>query len=380
MLGIQCALPTFWLQSWVNRPLSAKEAQQLQSIGALGGHLAAALPLLAHELEDSALQLSVLHPDQASVFSSGPRNSDAITRYIQETADCAGGWPASFRLLLTPGEEQRLMGTRRAARGIPAWRRRGHCALVEVPECPVVSSAVEGHEAALAALVGTPPSRSSELSELPAYPLASKLNDPAALLLEKEMHEELKASCDAHHSLNSATEVASRTRECITELEVSGWAEVAASVKSQSCAAVQPFNGQSKMKTALIHTLLLLSQGKVTSQRTEVQDYLLQHISNVPADVGCHGAAFRLRRISGSAPAVAPLDLLYLTLRPEVLGELNPFLTEASHARLLHGVGVWLQLCVLEDRLGRVSAFAGAGKAFLPALVQVRVARSSCAG
>lgn len=110
----------------------------------------------------------------------------------------------------------------------------------------------------------------------------------------------------------------------------------------------------------------------MTSQRAEVEGYLLQHISSVPDRVGCHGASFRLRRISGSAPNVAPFDLLYLTLRPAVIGELNPFLTEASHARLLHGVCVWLQLCVLEDRLTRVSAFAAAGKDLLPTLVQVR--------
>lgn len=202
-----------WLQSWVNRPVTADEAKQLHSIGGLGGHLAAALPLLAQELEDSSLQLSVLHPDHASMLS-GPRSADAITRYIQETGDCAGGWPASFRLLLTPGEEQRLMGTWRAARSMPAWRRRRHCQLVEVPECPVASSAVEGHEAALAGLVVTPLPRSAAL---PAYPLAP---GQAALPLEQEMHQELKTSWDCYHSIDPATEVAPHTLESIVELKV----------------------------------------------------------------------------------------------------------------------------------------------------------------
>ena len=80
----------------------------------------------------------------------------------------------------------------------------------------------------------------------------------------------------------------------------------------------------------------------------------------MPAASGPPATAFRLLRTSAVAPTVAPLDLLSATLQPRLLQEFNPFLAPAALARLQRGLLVWLQLCVLEDRLERLLALAQA--------------------
>ena len=49
----------------------------------------------------------------------------------------------------------------------------------------------------------------------------------------------------------------------------------------------------------------------------------------------------------------------------------NPFLSDDAVAVLHGGVSVWLQLCVLEDRLERLGALARLGDEFEPTLTKV---------
>jgi hypothetical protein len=63
-----------------------------------------------------------------------------------------------------------------------------------------------------------------------------------------------------------------------------------------------------------------------------------------------------------AAPAAAPLDLLHAATQPQLLLDLNPFLDPAACARLHRGLLLWLQLCVLQDRLGRLVALAEAAE------------------
>ncbi|KAG2494612.1 hypothetical protein HYH03_007377 [Edaphochlamys debaryana] len=111
-------------------------------------------------------------------------------------------------------------------------------------------------------------------------------------------------------------------------------------------------------------------KAEVSERRAAAEAFLLRHTSAVPEDVGCHGAAFRLLRLSGAAPSAGPLDLLVAAWRPEVLRQYNPFLSEGAVAGLREGVLTWLALCVLEDRLGRLEALAKAGEEYKVQLVQ----------
>ncbi len=85
-----------------------------------------------------------------------------------------------------------------------------------------------------------------------------------------------------------------------------------------------------------------------------------------------HGACFRLMRLCGAAPQVSLTDLARAALLPpDSLSSFNPFLSAASCARLKGACLIWMQLCVLEDRLRRVRRLAHAGPESLPLLLQV---------
>lgn len=99
--------------------------------------------------------------------------------------------------------------------------------------------------------------------------------------------------------------------------------------------------------------------------------YLLQHVTDIPHDVGCHGTSFRLLRLANAAPTCSLLDLARIALDPDLLKEMNPFLKAVPREQLHDGVIVWLQLCVLEDRLTRLIGLAEHGEEQLPVLIQV---------
>ncbi len=204
-------------QCWVNRPLNDDEVQQLHTIGALGGHLAAALPLLAHELHLSSLQLHHLYPDKEERLVP-TLEEDACTRYLLQAASGTGGWGPNPGQQLTQGELQRVMHMRLPAQPVPMWRRLGQCPLVELPPCPIKGSVVKEHEARLAALVV--PGRAQGPQSRAPYPLSSASGGKAATPLGQEMHDELSSSWDENQGLSVATNVVPDTRAGISEVQV----------------------------------------------------------------------------------------------------------------------------------------------------------------
>jgi hypothetical protein len=117
---------------------------------------------------------------------------------------------------------------------------------------------------------------------------------------------------------------------------------------------------------------LCLMQAEVSSKRQLLQQHLLHHLSHIPTSTGPPAASFRLLQLSGAAPAAALLDLLPCAWQPQLLLQFNPFLSAAAVARLHRAVLVWLQLCVLEDKLGRLQQLLLAGPDGVAALIQVR--------
>lgn len=103
-----------------------------------------------------------------------------------------------------------------------------------------------------------------------------------------------------------------------------------------------------------------------------MQAHLLESVACIPAHVGAHGAQFRTLRASGAAPVAGLHDLMAMADKPWLLQQFNPFLSAASHTNLQEGILVWLQLCVLEDRLGRLHMLLRGGADYLPMLIQVR--------
>jgi hypothetical protein len=116
-------------------------------------------------------------------------------------------------------------------------------------------------------------------------------------------------------------------------------------------------------------------QADVSFKRQLLQQHLLHHLSHIPASTGPPAASFRLLQLSGAAPAATLLDLLPCAWQPQLLLlQFNPFLSAAAAARLHQALLVWLQLCVLEDKLVRLQQLLLAGPDSVTALIQVRCA------
>jgi hypothetical protein len=117
-------------------------------------------------------------------------------------------------------------------------------------------------------------------------------------------------------------------------------------------------------------------QGEVRGHRQQVETYLSAHLGTVPKSVGLPGTGLRLLQAAAAAPLHGPLDLVRLALQPLAASSLNPFLSAESAARLQQAARLWLQLCVLEDRLGRLVGLA-ADPSATSHLIQVRCSVSS---
>lgn len=224
----------------VNRPLSPAELRQLQSVALLGGHMAAGLRLLVHELQASASQLNSLHfPDGAPGHAQPPAlQDDWATCYLQEKQQALSSGHANPRLLLSPLEEERALGYRLGVPtpAPPVWKRLRLFQPVHVPGCPVPADAVFRTERALEDLVvlaaGAPKAGtageqaagqfgSAAEEALPPYPLrlaAGHSGDP--MPLELEMHAELEESWREHHRCRAPTAVTIDAEEQIWQAQV----------------------------------------------------------------------------------------------------------------------------------------------------------------
>jgi hypothetical protein len=113
-------------------------------------------------------------------------------------------------------------------------------------------------------------------------------------------------------------------------------------------------------------------QDNVQQRRKEAETYLLQHIGCIPEAVGLPGTAFRLLLTANTQPTASTRDLMAMAWGPATqLRAFNPFLSEGVCKQLQQGILIWLQLCVLEDKLGRVQKLQDAGEQYTQLLTRV---------
>ncbi|GLC35571.1 thioredoxin-disulfide reductase [Pleodorina starrii] len=317
-------------QCWTDRPLGGgsdgSALAQLRSVGDLGGHLVPALRLMAREVEASTSQIRHLHEatataaamqldGAATVADAVVADADAGMSYLQERGAVLspGGWGPNPRGLLTANEERRTLGGAAAA----ASRQ------------PPPSWRRQRHYKAI------------EVGE--ALPVSGrylrKVEERLSGLVVKtlSMHRELAGSWAEHHA----------------QLAVEDY-------------GLEPHTEQEIRRI----------KAEVTQRRAASEEYVFRHWSRVPEDVGCHSISFRMLRAAGLVPAPAHTDLLRVAWQGEVaLLQLNPFLSAGAVQRLREGVLVWLQLCVLEDRLTRLGRLVGAGEEYRIALIRELLVR-----
>lgn len=106
--------------------------------------------------------------------------------------------------------------------------------------------------------------------------------------------------------------------------------------------------------------------------RSSLESYLLNHCNNIPIDTGFDGNAMRLLKVSDITPTMGRGDILRLAVDTTLLNVSNPFFTDASVEHVQAASRLWLQLCVLEDRIERLEQFSNPGHEQEEDLIQVK--------
>eukprot|EP00966_Prymnesium_polylepis_P105349 2439633-Prymnesium_polylepis.1 len=104
---------------------------------------------------------------------------------------------------------------------------------------------------------------------------------------------------------------------------------------------------------------LLMQHGLIQALRDRVERDVLVCIDRIPASAGWHAPAFVMRRAANLVPRVTLRDLARAAWEPEMLRQFNPFLSNAALMKMIHpAILEWLELCVLEDKLTRMTLIA----------------------
>jgi hypothetical protein len=78
----------------------------------------------------------------------------------------------------------------------------------------------------------------------------------------------------------------------------------------------------------------------------------------MPNNAGLHVASLRLRQIANAIPKASASDVVKLAICPELAQSMfNPCLRRTGLGFLRDAVSMWLQLCVLSDKLDRLIAY-----------------------
>lgn len=200
--------------------------------------------------------------------------------------------------------------------------------LAASPPHDVADAWVPRAEARLGKLVVQ--SAAPSAADAPPFPLPRASSSQ----LEQDMMDELAASWDAHTRLPSLS--------------------VAAHHSENGCASLRQLFARelqetSDMRAALEATLLAAVGGEGVPTAASGLEWATQ--------------GWRLRAASGRVPTTTPRDLARLLTAPDAaIRRFSLFLglSVADCTRFRSGVRSWMALCVLEDKLRRLVAMAGA--------------------
>jgi len=300
-------------RSWTNKPLPPQALEWLHTSRTLSYHIPA-IPIACAALERNSTQLAFLFNPDTHDDASGPEVQLpflAASEYGQRMFH-------NIRQELTPEEEEYVLGC-----STPLENRRQR-AIDMLPADSVGSTHVvasprlsaEVLKDALLSLEGllSKPSAAPTMMST-AFPLhLDHARDSRSLQLST-LAEDLQDSWNIH-----------RQREA-GELQLS--------------------------EVQLLPTLHSISR-KVMDGRQKLEDYVLEAMK-VP--LGMNNAAtflLHIRQAANRLPVPTASDLLAAALEPSVFTSFNPLLSPLSVRDLHNATIVWLQLCVLEDKLTRV--------------------------
>ena len=321
-------------QSWVNRPLTVGEMNHLDCVDAFG-YRTPALSLLCNELLLSSRELVFLFPekDPGAVLQRGC--NDAKADYVQRKQ--AGLLNA--RSCLNSDEETRVLGTR-----------------IEVQEF--------GHaRGSLAGYAGSGRKRSRDCEAKPAN---SGILCPS--VASRATCEDVIASTEANLRLMIEQKTVGRIGTANMLPLVGANVNQTAIERSLVEKLHESSSAWEAMKLVVLietpETLLrplIFLRTHLESTRKRLETELISAVSHVPDGTSLYAPTFFMHRAANFVPVVTRFDLVRAAWAPEQLLQFNLFLSASALLSLQQDILVWLQACVVEDKLCRMMDLAHAG-------------------
>jgi hypothetical protein len=291
---------TLLRQCHLSRPLCGEEIVHLTSCSKFVKH-APALHLLCLLLWKTSEQLSFLFPNHkisSCVFDD--LRSNAEIAYINQIRDC------NPRKRLLPTEENILFGYDTIRLCGPKLFSKMD--LIDIKDLCIDSDFVMKYENALNKSCVDLESNSQSTN--PEFPINLKLLQRSCL--EDEYFENLEKSWSSYF--------------------------------------------QSKAEAMRIANYQWQSS-EVKKKRLEVESFLLCQIGKIPSTPDrINFRKFRLIKHTIRIPRLSSLDLAKIALNPKMLEDFNPCFSMNSQEILLKVIILWMELCVLEDKIFRMDA------------------------
>jgi hypothetical protein len=302
-------------QCWTNRALSCAERAAFENLKSLALGTSAIASLLCCEIETTLKQVEFLCGDAISgqlVNGRGVKNSkyhDERSSYLKEVQTM----PCSFRKLLSRNEEERLIGQRSSKHSLGKHISKE----VRLDECPVGRDVVKDlHTPRFVALPNAGLDRQESLKEFP-------LKLPAgASFLRTDVHQELLESWDSHIQFSSRSEI---------------------TYTIDSCGLVEWLASVHKVKNQLSDYCRCALNG---------YRYTKEHEFDLTQ---------KLLRLANFLPSANEADIAECVLCPENASEFDWTVSVDDRRKIVEAALLWLELCVLEDRLVRVQLAIGRG-------------------
>ena len=288
-------------QEWVNRPLTKEESIHLANITRLNNR-SSALAILSNYLQQSSQQFSFLYKQKNPIV---PIAFDCLAPTQYEKSSVA----FAYRCSLTSGEEKEIFGGKmlrkvtrlKADHGVMSQQY-----LMYTSE-EAYNDVIRTTEEEVKSIV----TESDVKCEVIPFPLKEGTSK-----IGEKMINDLKGSWDAHHNLK---------------------------VKS-----VLPQNRESSLIACVAHL------ERITNMRQPIEAKLLKKIGTLPIGERWDKTSARLHQICYVLPRITLVDLMRIAFAPEHICHFNPFFSKDAQRHIIADILIWLQLCVLEDRLGRI--------------------------
>jgi hypothetical protein len=301
MLGNEYAM-ILLRQSEVARPLSLMESKNLGQCSQLALSTPA-VHLLCQRLKSISQQLDPLHAS-----SQKPPPQESVRLHNSSISYLDPLLQLHPRQMLTEQEEISLFGFQTTCRR-GMWDQATSC--IQIETCPISSDYVGLLERRLSSQCKE--ERGLQCDQ-PQFPILSRGDS----MLESVYLRDLEHSWGAYW----------------------GW---------------QGSHGDSEGKIQMIQESAGELCSEVKMKREEVESYIFHSINHIPPDLSDPQVrVFCLKKQRLQIPRLTLRDLLVVAQVPNMIKYFNPFLTQRSAEEVLRTIVLWMEICVLEDKLKRI--------------------------